>query len=862
MKKLIIGVFIFLLIGIVFHQKEKIFTESDEGYVAPTRPLYTDDRQWQRMLMKGGKIEPEKMMKGRKIVEERIAKFKKTNNEKDGGLRSWVNFGPSNIGGRVRAIALQPTSPSQENIYVGGAGGGLWRSTNGGVNWTLNNDINYSLAITSIAVAQSDPDILYASTGEGHVSSTIGIPGAGIFKSTDGGDNWSQLSSTDNDQFYWCNKLAVHPTNANNVFVVTSNVDKDNGTFGLPFNGGGVLKESTNGGATWTDIATGSILTDIEIHPDDADVRIAAGHGTLLVYNSANGTWEEKVTGNANELPDDIDGRIEVAMAKSSPNVVYALANVKDAAGTARLYRSFNGGDTWSLRLETTDFFTSSTFGNYANTLFIDPLNFSNVYVGGLDLWRSTSGGPTFTKISDWTQYHTFINADVDVNIQPHADHHIMIPSLYYSSTNKKVYIGNDGGIQKTDDISLTNTGLLSEWDNLLGSGIGLTQFYGASVSPHTGQFAGGTQDNGILMDLGGGFNDWEQPSTGDGSQVLFHPADPNIVYATVNYNKLLKSTDAGQSFITVAELGAGNSFLVGPSAIDPTLNNHVYLGGKELWRYDDGTGMLTVVKAAIPSGAFITKIEIDDQRRAFWLGYADGTVEYSETGGSSWSGDISFIGQGSPPNAYVTDIDIRPFGPDALDALVTFGGYTQENVWRVGENAGTHTWDNIALDFDMQVNTITHHPTQFDWIYIGTDVGVFASENNGDDWSTTPTRVDLKPEFSNEGPTYTEVTDLFWYYNSAQEVNRLCAATFGRGIYRSFSVMPEAYVDRTHVGPYLGTFANPYDEFLDAESKTRRSNAPIIFLEGGTYNEITSPRLFDQRIHIKSQASNGAIIE
>ena len=303
-----------------------------------------------------------------------------------------------------------------------------------------------------------------------------------------------------------------------------------------------------------------------------------------------------------------------------------------------------------------------------------------------------------------------------------------------------------------------------------------------------------------------------------------------------------------------------GNSLLIGPSEINPANTDIVYLGGTQLWVYDDSDGTLSSIKGPIPTpGAFITKIEVDDQFRAIWIGYSNGTVEFSENGGATWSGDVSGF---NVPNGYVTDIDIRPFGPDALDVLVTFGGYRPDNLWRVTENGGTVSWTDISLDFDMHVNTITHHPVNFDWIYIGTDVGIFASEDYGVNWSTTPVNVDMQPEYRNEGPIYTEVTDLFWEFNSTQGVNRLCAATFGRGIYRSSSVLTQSYVDRTHTGFQFGTLANPYDAFLDAEFKVRNSSAPVIFLEGGTYDEISSPRLFDKELYVKSQASTGALIK
>ena len=210
MKRIIIVSFVILIITIGFFQYERHLPKGAPAYEELDRPGYVSDQQWQRWMMKGGTIDPQKRISAKKMIKERVDKLKKTHNDKDGGLRSYVNFGPRNIGGRIRAIALQPDGNGGENIFIGAAGGGLWRSTNGGDNWTPNSDVDYSLAITSIVVAPSDPDIIYASTGEGQVATTMGIPGAGIFKSIDGGDSWEQLPSTANEQFYWCNNCLLY----------------------------------------------------------------------------------------------------------------------------------------------------------------------------------------------------------------------------------------------------------------------------------------------------------------------------------------------------------------------------------------------------------------------------------------------------------------------------------------------------------------------------------------------------------------------------------------------------------------------------------------------------------------------------
>ena len=862
--KLLIGIIIILVgIGIVIQYN----AEQEERIDTPlTRPDHVDDRQWHRWLMRGGKIEPEKMVAARKTVKRRVEKYRKSNNQKDAGLRSWVNFGPGDVGGRVRAIALQPTKGGGENIFIGAAGGGIYKSENGGLNWSANNDFAPSMAVTSIVVDPSNSSILYASTGEGVAVSTIGIPGAGIYKSTDGGSTWDQLPSTNNDQFYWVNKLAIDPNDGDHLFAVTTNLNRDGGFISSPFGMNGALYESLDGGGTWTKILEDQgILTDVEFHPTFSERVVVSGRGTLKVYNAANQSWDEKVTSLTGELPEVAgSGRIEVAISPlNAAYVIYALLNRSDFdTGQAHVFRSTDGGLTWEARAFNGGIWPSTTLGNYASTIWVDPLdNVDGVYIGGMDLWRSTNGALTFGRISDWTRYHDGINDNQSIDIQPHADHHIIIPSLNYSQTNRKVYIGNDGGIQTTDDITKASTASASNWDNLANRSLNITQLYAGSISPHTDLFAGGAQDNGVLLSQGGG--QWKQPSTGDGSQVIFHPSNSNIVYANINFNQLLKSTNGGVSFSTVDTLGSDEALLVSRMAINKVNTDLIYLAGKSLWVHDASLPdyNATPIKAELqPLGTFdqyITAIAVDDQFRSIWVGYSSGRIEYSENGGATWSGDVSSFDM---PNRAITDIDIRPFGSDGLDVLVTIGGYNQSNIWAHTESGGTSSWENISLDFDMQANTITHHPDNTDWIYVGTDVGVFASEDYGSNWSVMPGRGgQADPSLGIEGPAFVEVSDLFWFFSDSEAVYRLCAATFGRGIYRSFAVLPNAFVNRQHLGAEEGSRLFPFRFFTNAMNEAEGKGTDVTFLSAGTHNEVTSDTLlFTERVLINSELTTG----
>jgi len=515
----------------------------------------------------------------------RTEKYLKSNNHKDAGLRGWSTIGPCNIGGRVRAIGLQPTPQGGEIIWVGAASGGLWKSTDVGASYTVIDDIDLSLAITSISVDPLNPDNIYVSTGEGFIRQTTGLPGVGIFRSTDGGASFKLLPATANDEFYWVNKVVTDPHVPNHLYAVVLDYNKSGGVFGAPFNGGGILKESFDRGDTWTDVYTDNLLTDIDIHPTNPNVQVVSGHGTVRIKDGNN--WLEQVGSGLDDIG-DYPGRIEVAINAADDQVMYALQNVEDRNGTARLYKSIDGGKNWDNIGSSISIFSDGSFGNYSNTIWVDPLddNQSTIYLGGVDLWKSTTDGQTFTKISTWQAHHTFTNLGQTEGIQLHADQHIITPSLSYGVNNPKVYIGNDGGIQKTDDIATANdvVGNISGWDNLTGN-MCTVQFYGGSVSS-AGQFGGGAQDNGVLLKDNNNYNvvtDWSHPITGDGSDVYFRTED--IIYATTNKNSLRKSIDGGTTFLQVANIEFDNPFLIGPSAYDKTNNpNNIYLGGANVF--------------------------------------------------------------------------------------------------------------------------------------------------------------------------------------------------------------------------------------------------------------------------------------
>jgi len=711
-------------------------------------------------------------------------------------------------------------------------------------------DFNPSLAVTSIAIDRTNAAIMYASTGEGFAASTIGLPGAGIFKSTDFGNTWTQLAATNNREFYWVNKVMIDPNDSNHLYAVTADLNK-NGIAFMVANGGGVLYESLDAGATWNlTLVAGDILTDVEVHPDDSNVRLVAGHGTLKVYNSTTGIYDEKISQLNNYA-----GRVEVGMSRSDQNIMYAVANTEanNADSTSAIlgiYKSTNAGVTW-------------------NTIWVDPLNSSRIYFGGVDLWRSTDSGVSKTKITDWTLYSGLNQNNISEDIQPHGDHHIIIPGPQYGQLgNRTVYIGNDGGVAKSDAIHSTtsNMGPTSNWDDLVDSSLTITQFYAGDVSAINSKVGGGTQDNSFLIRESGSL--YNQFTSGDGTSVIFHPTNSNIVYANTNYNRLWKSIDGGDTFTTVAELGKENAPLISKIDINPQDPDLVYMAGYRLWRYDDNTMTPIPIKlpltvspgVPIPS---ITSIAVDKTARSIWVGYSNGRIEYTTNDGATWSQDVSPSATGSNP---VTDIDIKPLGPDGLEIIATFGGYQPHQIYKHQFINNNNIWTDLSLDFDMHVNTVTRHPAQSDWLYVGTDVGIFASIDAGQNWSVYPLHNGNAINYlNNEGPVFTEVTDLKWGFEDFLGDHRLYAFTFGRGIFQSGSILHEAYVDKDYQGTFQrGTEPHPFKVFTTGLDAASNQGTPVIFSGNGTYNEFSGSKIYSEKVLIKTNLPQGqsAIVE
>jgi hypothetical protein len=666
---------------------------------------------------------------------------------------SWTPLGPGNIGGRIRSILIHPTTP--DIMWIGGVDGGVWKTLNGGASWFALDDFMANLAVASLVMDPTDPDVLYAGTGEG-TSNSDAVRGAGIFKSIDGGINWTQLASTANSSFYYVNRLATCPTNHLILLAAT---------------GTGIWR-SVDGGTNWSQRYSTAAMLDISFDPSDGGKAIASGSTYGLagraVYSLDGGVSWNAASGVSTA------GRIEVAYAPSSPNIVYASAN----HNSGEVYVSADGGQTYTLA--STGYAYLGAQGWYDNCLWVDPTNPNFLVVGGIDLWRSTDGGVTFTKISQW--YSAPNSA--------HADHHCIVNSpAYNGSGNRTVFFGNDGGIYRATDVSTVS--LTSGW-TFLNNNLGITQFYGAAGNNSSGTIVGGTQDNGTLRyTIAGGGSGWTTMFGGDGGFCAADQSDSNYFYGEYVYLQIHRSINGGvsSSYITTGLGDAGvpdsggdpdgsgpdgdpdsSANFIAPFILDPNNPNVLLAGGSNLWRSVNvkaPTPAWAIIKPGA-NGSFISAVAVaQGNSDIIWVGHNNGDV-YSTTNGTALNPAWTRRDLGAPnlPNRTCTRLTIDPNDDNRVYA--TFGGFSPDNIYRTTD--GGITWANIASGLpSAPVRSLVVAPFNSNFLYVGTDVGVFASADGGATWSV-----------GNVGAANVAVDELFWMNNV------LVAATHGRGLFKT----------------------------------------------------------------------------
>jgi photosystem II stability/assembly factor-like uncharacterized protein len=692
-------------------------------------------------------------------------------------LGAWTTLGPGNVGGRTRALIIHPTTPT--TMYAAGVAGGVWKTTNSGSAWTPLTDLIANLAVCSLAMDPANPNIIYAGTGEPYAGD--GVRGAGIFKTTDGGMSWSHLANTNNSNFHFVNKLVA--SNGQRVYAANSTG----------------LWRSIDGGANWTQVLNQPSCNDLLRRTDQGTDYLFAtcrpgSQGTIYRNTDAAGAgvWTSVFTeaGMA---------RTSLALAPSNQGTIYALSASSLGGpgnhyfgGLHALFRSTSSGDsgTWTARVRNTDAIRLNTLlltypqgataqqcglgsdfysnqGGYDNVIAVDPLDANRVWAGGIALFRSDDGGANWGIASCY----------------PHPDvHAIVFHPQFNGTSNKTMYIGNDGGVEKTDDArALVKT---NACDNTcdsyatfthLNNGYGVTQFYHGLPYPDGATYFGGTQDNGTQRGSdGSGVNGWNFILGGDGGYVAIDPANTNVLYAATTgfpsgIRKTTNGSNASPSWVS-AQNGITESLsFFTPFTMDPSNSQRLWTGGSQLWRTDNGAANWSQASTTLANDMSAIAVAPTDSNYVL-AGTAAGHIHRTTAGTSATSGTVWPNVQ--PRTGYVSWVSFDP--TDKNIAYATYSTFGGTHVWK-STNAGA-SWtglDGMAPNNlpDIPVHCILVDPTNTSRLYVGTDLGVFSSTDGGANWAVENTG------FANV------ITESLAINSGATKY--LFAFTHGRGVWR-----------------------------------------------------------------------------
>ncbi len=675
----------------------------------------------------------------------------------------WTSLGPDswetvsyNPGiGRINCIAADPNN--SDVLYAGAPSGGFWKSVDGGQSWYTTTDALTALGVSAVAVDPSDSQNIYLGSGDGDGGNTYSI---GVMKSTDGGESWMetglQWEVTETRQI---SDIIIHPGQPHIVFAAANN---------------GIFK-STDSGDSWLNVQSGD-FKDLAFKPGDPSVVYACGSRFYRSEDGGNSFTQI----SSGLMPEHRIGRLAMAVTDANDEYVYLVASDIVDSGFLGLYRSTDSGRSFDLRSDSPNILgyepdgsDSGGQGWYDLAIAASAQNSEDIFVGGVNIWRSLDGGANWEINGYW--YYPDDNYPY-----VHADIHALNYHHGY------LFAGCDGGIWQTDDNGQT-------WQDI-SFGMVTTQFYRmGDYEDDPYLIMGGTQDNGTNRYRN---NIWTHVYGSDGMETAINARNPDTMYASYYNGGLLRSSDGGASFYGIADDIDESGSWVTPYTLHPQNPQTLYAGFVNVWKSEDGGDSWFTISNFDGSTLRSLAVAPSDPN---YIYTATQTLMYkTSNGGASWQDITANLPTDSASITYITVADDHP-----EHVWVTFSGYKDGIKVYQSEDGGLN-WINISGTLpNLPVNCITREQANSnDALYVGTDVGVYYKDNSMSDWEA----------FNHGLPNV--IVDELEIHNSAGLVR---AASFGRGMWESplvsgVSAMADKDGRRKQTFVLFDNYPNPFN--------------------------------------------------
>lgn len=679
----------------------------------------------------------------------------------------WKERGPDNVGGRTRAIMWDPNDPTNRRVFAAGVTGGIWVNDNvldPNSSWRAVDDMLATLSITYLVADPNNSQVFYAGTGEGWFGGGF-IRGIGIFKSIDAGRTWNLLPSTTGSDFAYVQKIQI--TSSGVILAAT----RGSGTVG------GIFRSLDNGDS-FSQVLNGR-GADIEI-ASNGDIYASRGmlfstDGSIYKSTDDGVNWSD-VTPPGGTAP----GRIEIAIAPSNPNVVYAIASNTNAAtagsddDTDWVQKSTDGGATWTnLPIPTMNQFCRSNVQHitrgqswYNLILAVSPTDPDVVIVGGVDMARSEDGGQTWTQISRWSND----NNPCDGIPHVHADIHNIV---FRPNHPSEAIIGSDGGIDFSTNLSIATNPTFEARDKNFTT----TQFYAVATDNITNSdyYIGGTQDNGTQQLR----NDLNFASVevfgGDGAFAHVDQLDRTYQLVASQRGSNGHSSNGGNSFRGIASLRTGN--FINQSDYDDNAGILYSAAG------NDEFGKITNVKSNSPAAEVAVSVSIGGRQisavrantntaNRLFIGTEGGRIFIIDEANldvptvTEITSNITAVGN-------VSSIDV---GSSDMELIATYSNFGIESVWYttdggtrwVSKDESTHGLPNIPIRWSL------FNPNNTKQVLLATELGI---------WSTNDITA-TNPEWEPSNKGLANVRCDMIQYREADKM--IVVATHGRGFFTS----------------------------------------------------------------------------